>query len=300
MNHRVVVTGWGVISSIGHTAASFWSNLSRGASGIADATTISTEGLIQKVVAEVKDYQPTNHFEARVLPAIDRGSQFAVIASREAIKQSGLSFEGGLSERTATIVGTGAGGQGTIDESYRKLYGEGAKRMHPLTVPKLMVNAPASQVSMNCGLRGPTFVVASACASATHAMGLAFHGAGRHRSGRRHRHRGLHLVRPMKIWEALKIMARHLPAIRATARACAGRRRRHGGAGSSSTPRLANILGDWRFRHERRCRRLLAPDVGGMSRAVEAFCRRQAGHRRQYINAQAPALPPTTSPRPTQ
>ena len=71
-------------------------------------------------------------------------------------------------------LATGVGGQNTQDENYRRLYGEGAKRLHPLTIPKLMVNAPASQVSMHCGLRGPAFAVASACASATHAIGLAF------------------------------------------------------------------------------------------------------------------------------
>ena len=175
MPHRVVVTGWGVLSSIGHDAASYWANLTKGVCGIAPALTIPTEQLTQKVVAEVKDYDPLRHFDDRASAPMDRVAQFGVIAAREAIAHSGLTFEGGLSEQTATIIGCGVGGQSTQDENYKRLYGDKAKRLHPLTIPKLMVNAPASQISMSCGLRGPAFVVASACASATHAIGLAFH-----------------------------------------------------------------------------------------------------------------------------
>ena len=175
MMHRVLVTGWGVVSPIGQTAAPFWSNLVRGVSGIAEAALIPTDQLTNKVVAEVKDFDPHRHFDDRQFAMLDRVSQFAVVAAREAIAHSGISLDEDLSERTATIIGTGVGGQGTQDDNYRRLYREGAKRLHPLTIPKLMVNAPASQVAMDRGLRGPAFAVASACASATHAIGLAFH-----------------------------------------------------------------------------------------------------------------------------
>lgn len=174
MAHRVVVTGWGCVSAIGHTAQSYWSNLSRGVCGIADATIIPTDQLNFKVVAEVKDFDPRRHFDERARASLDRVSQFAVVAAREAVAHAAISFDDGRSERTATIIGTGVGGQNTQDESYKRLYWEQAKRLHPLTIPKLMVNAPASQVSMHCGLRGPAFAVASACASGTHAIGLAF------------------------------------------------------------------------------------------------------------------------------
>jgi nodulation protein E len=175
MTHRVVVTGWGVVSSIGHTAASYWSSLVRGVSGIAPATIIPTDQLTQKIVAEVKNFEPGKHFDERGMAMLDRVAQFAVVAAREAVAHSGLSFDGPLSEGTATIIGTGVGGQSTQDENYKRLYRDNARRLHPLTIPKLMVNAPASQVSMHCGLRGPAFAVASACASATHAIGVAFH-----------------------------------------------------------------------------------------------------------------------------
>jgi nodulation protein E len=90
------------------------------------------------------------------------------------LAQSGIVFDMPLSERTAAIVGSGAGGQTTVDDSFRRIYKENRPRAYPLTIPKLMVNAPASQVCMHCGLRGPAFAVASACASATHAIGLSF------------------------------------------------------------------------------------------------------------------------------
>ncbi len=277
MNNRVVVTGWGVISSIGHTAASFWSNLSRGVSGIADATTVPTDELMQKCVAEVKDYQPTQHFAARMLPALDRASQFAVIAAREAIAQSGLSFAGGLGDRTATIIGTGAGGQGSMDESYRRLYGEKAKRMHPLSVPKLMVSAAASQVSMHCGLRGPAFVVASACASATHAIGLGFQMV---RSGSvpvavTGGAEACIAFGSIKIWEALRILAPD--TCRPFSRDRKGLVLGEGAAVlvleslESARGRSAEILGEIvGFGMSADSGDLLAPDEGGMVRAIES------------------------------
>jgi 3-oxoacyl-(acyl-carrier-protein) synthase len=106
MAERVVVTGCGVVSAIGHTFPSFWSNLVQGVCGIAEATVLSTDQLTQKIVAEVKDFKPQTHFDERQLASLDRVAQFAVLAAREALEHSGLSFEGGLSERTATIIGS--------------------------------------------------------------------------------------------------------------------------------------------------------------------------------------------------
>jgi nodulation protein E len=172
---RVVVTGLGTVSPLGHSTAAYWQNLKAGVSGLGPITlTPSNEELTQKVAAEVKKFDPLQHFPERQLTTLDRVSQFAIVAAREAIAQSGLSFDMALSTRTATIVGTGVGGQTTHDDSFRRVYVEKKMRVFPLTIPKLMVNAPASQVSMACGLRGPAFAVASACSSATHAIGIAF------------------------------------------------------------------------------------------------------------------------------
>ena len=172
---RVVVTGLGVVSPLGHSAAGYWDNLKQGASGLGPITlAAAAEELTQKVAGEVKGFDPLKHFEERQLSTLDRVSQFAVVAAREAIAQSGVAFDMPLSVRTASIIGTGTGGQTTHDDSFRRVYLEKKTRVFPLSIPKLMVNAPASQVSMFCGLRGPAFAVASACASATHAIGLAF------------------------------------------------------------------------------------------------------------------------------
>ena len=172
---RVVVTGLGAVTPLGHTTAAYWANLKQGVSGIGPITLTATpEELSQKVAAEVKGFDPLEHFEERELSTLDRVSQFAVVAAREAIAQAAITFDTPLSLRTATIIGTGVGGQTTLDESFRRVYRENRSRVFPLTIPKLMANAPASQISMVCGLRGPAFAVASACASATHAIGIAF------------------------------------------------------------------------------------------------------------------------------
>lgn len=173
--HRVVVTGLGAVTPLGHSTAAYWQNLKAGASGLGPITlTAANEELTQKVAAEVKNFDPLTHFAERQLSTLDRVSQLAIVAAREAIAQSGIVFDMPLSVRTATILGTGVGGQTTHDDSFRRVYQEKRTRVFPLTIPKLMVNAPASQVSMDCGLRGPAFAVASACASATHAVGIAF------------------------------------------------------------------------------------------------------------------------------
>ncbi|MGA8259614.1 MAG: beta-ketoacyl-[acyl-carrier-protein] synthase family protein [Arenicellales bacterium] len=173
--NRVVVTGLGVVSPIGNTTAAYWANVKQGTNGAGPITLVPTpERLIQKVAAEVKDFDPLRYFEERQISTLDRVTQFAVVAAREAIAQTELTFDKPLSERTATIIGTGAGGQTTQDDNFRRIYRENKTRVFPLTIPKAMANAPASQISMECGLRGPTFAVASACASGAHAVGLAF------------------------------------------------------------------------------------------------------------------------------
>jgi len=172
--HRVVVTGLGAVTPLGHDAASYWAGLKKGEDGIRPVESIPPDKLNQKVLGEVKGFDSQKHFTDRQLPILDRVSQFAIVAAKQAIAHAGISFDGELSERTAAILGTGVGGMTTIDESFKRLYEDQQPRVYPLTIPKLMVNAPASQVSMYCGLRGPSFAVASACASATHAIGLSF------------------------------------------------------------------------------------------------------------------------------
>ena len=174
--NRVVVTGLGAVTPLGQTVPAYWDALKRGTSGMGPITLTSTpEELTQKVVAEIKNFEPLEHFEERELSTLDRVSQIAVVAAREAIADSAITIDMPLSLRTACIIGSGVGGMMTLDDTYRRVYLEKKKRVFPLSIPRLMINAPASQISMHCGLRGPAYVIASACASATHAIGAAFH-----------------------------------------------------------------------------------------------------------------------------
>ena len=101
MAHRVVVTGWGVISSIGLTADFYWANLSRGVCGISNATRISAVGHDEFIAAEVKNFDPHAHFDERRINTLDRVSQFAVVAARQAIAHANITFDRPLSKRTA-------------------------------------------------------------------------------------------------------------------------------------------------------------------------------------------------------
>lgn len=143
-----------------------------GQSGIGPIRGIATTRLSASVAAEITGFDPSAHFGSRRLPLMDRAAQLAVVAAREAMQGAGLSPDPVQAHRRGAILAA-AIGQTSLDAAYLAFYGEGASRVHPLTVPRLMPNAPASHLSMEFGLRGPTYAVASACASANHAIGLA-------------------------------------------------------------------------------------------------------------------------------
>lgn len=170
---RVVVTGLGVVSPIGTGLPVFREAMFAGRCGIGPLTLVPTDRLSIRIAAQVPGFDPAAHIDARKLSLYDRVSAMAVVAAREAAAASGLDFAGGAGERTATVLGTGVGGITTLDEGFHRLYAEGAQRLHPFTIPKLMVSAPTSHVSMDLGLTGPAFTAASACASAGHAIGMA-------------------------------------------------------------------------------------------------------------------------------
>jgi nodulation protein E len=146
-----------------------------GRPAIGPIANIATDLLLVKIAAEVRDYDPLKHFDSKRLILLDRVSQFALIAAREAIAQAGLEFRAsGLGERTACIIGTGIGGENSHNEQSSRFYGDKNPRVHPLAIVRVMANAPACHVGMEFGLTGPSFAIVSACASANHAMGQAF------------------------------------------------------------------------------------------------------------------------------
>ncbi|MEM7442035.1 MAG: beta-ketoacyl-[acyl-carrier-protein] synthase family protein [Pseudomonadota bacterium] len=172
--HRVAITGLGCISALGHDADSHWSAARDGVSGIDTITAIPPEKLKITIAAEIKGFDAEQHFDPTKLAVIDPYSQYALVAARQAVNDSGLNFENGIGDETAVIVGTGIGGAYTIDNDSRRIYGDGKTRTPPMNIPKLMPSAAASHVTMEYGLHGPAFGVTSACSSANHAIGEAF------------------------------------------------------------------------------------------------------------------------------
>ena len=172
MTARVAVTGVGAICALGHDVSAVWPALLAGRSGLGPIGNISTARLQQRVAAEVQGFDPAGHFELRRLAAMDRASQLAVVAAREAMQGARLPPDPAAARRRGVVLGATLG-HVALDEAYETFYGAGSNRLHPLTVPRVMPSAPASQVSMEFGLRGPCFATASACASGNHAIGQA-------------------------------------------------------------------------------------------------------------------------------
>jgi nodulation protein E len=172
--NRVVITGAGTINPLGADVASTIEAMREGRCGIGPLDITDVDRLSIQIGAQVKNYDETAHFNRQQIALYDRFTQFTLLAAREAIGQSGLTFSGDLADQSGVVLGTSGGGLNTQDENYRAVYAEGKNRVHPFIVPKLMNNAAASHVSMEWKLRGPSFTVSTACASSNHAMGQAF------------------------------------------------------------------------------------------------------------------------------
>lgn len=174
---RVVITGMGAVSAFGIGVNPLWSGLREGRSAIAPLRHPRAEELKVKTAAQIPEsYEPENRFSRELLPQLDRVSQLALLAAEEAVDSASIDFSvGDIAENSGCIIGTAVGGETTQDEQCRRLYAENAQRLHPLTIVRAMSNAAASQVSIRYGLHGPSFVVASACASTNHALSQAVH-----------------------------------------------------------------------------------------------------------------------------
>ncbi|QGX98159.1 beta-ketoacyl-[acyl-carrier-protein] synthase family protein [Roseovarius faecimaris] len=171
---RVVITGAGTINALGQDVPSTLEAMREGRCGISELEFRDVERLAIRIGGQVKGYEPEDRFNRQQLALYDRFTQFTLIAARQAIAQAGLEFAGELAARAGVVLGNSGGGMTTLDENYRSVYEEGKNRVHPFVVPKLMNNAAASHVSMEFNLKGPSFTVATACASSNHAMAQAF------------------------------------------------------------------------------------------------------------------------------
>jgi nodulation protein E len=171
---RVVITGQGTINALGANVAATKEAMREGRCGIGELEMRDLDRLSVRIGGQIKDYDPEALFNRQQISLYDRFTQFTLISAREAIAQAGLVFSGELAARSGVVLGTSGGGMQTLDENYRSVYEDGKNRVHPFVVPKLMNNAAASHVSMEFNLKGPSFTVATACASSNHAMGQAF------------------------------------------------------------------------------------------------------------------------------
>lgn len=169
----VVVTGLGCISGLGGDVPRFWDNIIQGNSAIGPLSESISSEFGDQVGVWVSGFEPAKHFPRARLSLLDRFTQFALVAARQAVHDASLKLDTLDPTRVAIILGTGAGARHTTDETLEKYYCQ-QKRIHPFTVPRGMSSAPVSHISMEFGIKGPAFTVTTACASANHAFGQAF------------------------------------------------------------------------------------------------------------------------------
>ncbi len=210
ISRRVVVTGIGVVSSLGLNREAHLAGLRQGRSGIGPIELIPAERLGVQIAAECKAFTPDGRFERQEVALYDRVTQLGVTAAQEAVEHAGIAFEGEQSRRSATVIGCAMGGMHTLDEGFQALYGEGKNRLHPFTIPRVMANATASHISMRHGLMGPAWTVSTACSSANHAIGQAFGliRAGTVDSAITGGAESMLSFGGMKSWEGLRVMSR--------------------------------------------------------------------------------------------
>jgi nodulation protein E len=162
------ITGRGIVSCLGQTIQSFSAAVLAGQGAIGDMTDLTAVAKIPNG-APIRDFVPSAHFDDRTLSFIDRFTQFAVVAARQAWKESGLDTDRPDSSRVGVIIGTANGGIDVLEEGYQRILVNNL-RPRPLTIPMTMSNAPASRIALEVGARGPAFAISSACASAAHAV----------------------------------------------------------------------------------------------------------------------------------
>ena len=174
---RVVVTGMGVVTPIGQTVPEFWDSMKVGKCGVTALGGFPLEDLKILIAAQIKDFDPKarlKHFQRdKLVMHADRYSWFAAAAADEAMKQSGLTVPVADPYRTACIVGSGAGGLVTVENSYRALFIDGKRATHPLSLLRIIGSSASAHVGIEFGVKGPTFATCSACSTATHAIGIA-------------------------------------------------------------------------------------------------------------------------------
>lgn len=174
MNRRVVVTGLGVVTSLSCKVDDLWQRILAGESGIHEIRLFDTSDFRVKIGGDVYDFDASDYMDSKELKRVDRFTQFAAMAGTDAIRDAGLDFSQDDPFRCGVVLGSGIGGLSEIETQMHKLLTKGPDRVSALTVPKMMLNAAGGHISIEYGIRGPNYTVATACASATNAIGDAF------------------------------------------------------------------------------------------------------------------------------
>ena len=173
MRRRIVVTGMGTVSPLGNDVPSSWAALMEGRSGVGPITKFDTTGYPTTIGAEVKGFDPSEHLSSKDARRLDPFVQFAVVAARESVRDAQLTFDDGLGDRTAVVIGSGIGGIGTMTSQTILLHERGPGRVSPFLIPMILPEAAASVVAIEFGLKGPNMAITSACATGANTIGEA-------------------------------------------------------------------------------------------------------------------------------
>ncbi len=173
MKKRVVVTGLGVVHSLGMDVETFWNALKEGKSGIKTITRFDTTNYSTKVGAQIDDFDPTQYMDRKEAKRMDLFTQYAVVASQKAVEMAGIDFSAMDPYRAGVLIGSGVGGMETLEENCRTMFEKGPKRVSPLFVPMMIVNMASGQVAIKFGIKGYNACVVTACATSNHSIGDA-------------------------------------------------------------------------------------------------------------------------------
>jgi len=175
LQQRVVITGMGMVTCLGSGVEANWDALQAGRSGIGPITLFNADGLATRIAGEVRgDFDPAGHIPTKELRRMDRYQQFALVAAGEAFEQSRMPLPPEDPYRCGIVVGSGIGGLATIEAGVRAIIEKGSRAIHPLTIPKAVINLAPGMLSIKYGFKGPNFGLVNACTSGTSAIGEAF------------------------------------------------------------------------------------------------------------------------------
>lgn len=174
MERRVVITGIGAITPIGNNIEEFWNGIKTQKCGIDEITRLDTSDLKVKLAAEIKDFNAEEHFDKRTARRMDLYSQYAVVASREALKSSGITEENTDMTRVGIVIGSGIGGLSTMQKDIGACETKGPDRVSPMFIPMGIANMATGNVAIDLGLKGESVAMVTACASGTHSIGESY------------------------------------------------------------------------------------------------------------------------------